>query len=96
MGQKLGRVSSGQVKSYTVIEIHVAKYGIINTLAIILKHIPHTSIEKHIYIRVDSWMTFKGKTPYGQQKAEKVKKVKKAKFSPIGFRPPKPKPEQRM
>jgi len=46
--------------------------------------------------RVDSWMTFKGKTPYGQQKAEKVKKVKKAKFSPIGFRPPKPKPEQRM
>jgi len=46
--------------------------------------------------RVDSWMTFKGKTPYGQQKAEKVKKAKKAKFSPIGFRPPKPKPEQRM
>ena len=41
-------------------------------------------------------MTFKGKTPYGQQKAEKVKKAKKAKFSPIGFRPPKPKPEQRM
>merc|ERR1719471_1940882 len=26
--------------------------------------------------RVDSWMTFKGKTPYGQQKAEKVKKAK--------------------
>ena len=49
-----------------------------------------------IFFRVDSWMTFKGKTPYGQQKAEKVKKAKKAKFSPIGFRPPKPKPEQRM
>ena len=48
------------------------------------------------FFRVDSWMTFKGKTPYGQQKAEKVKKAKKAKFSPIGFRPPKPKPEQRM
>ena len=42
-------------------------------------------------------MTFKGKTPYGGgQKAEKVKKVKKAKYSPIGFKPPKPKPEQRM
>ena len=50
----------------------------------------------HDIFRVDSWMTFKGKTPYGQQKAEKVKKAKKAKFSPIGFRPPKPKPEQRM
>ena len=54
-------------------------------------------INSHIiFFRVDSWMTFKGKTPYGQQKAEKVKKAKKAKFSPIGFRPPKPKPEQRM
>ena len=51
----------------------------------------------HIIFRVDSWMTFKGKTPYGGgQKAEKVKKVKKAKYSPIGFKPPKPKPEQRM
>ena len=54
------------------------------------------SVNIHIFFRVDSWMTFKGKTPYGQQKAEKVKKAKKAKFSPIGFRPPKPKPEQRM
>ena len=54
------------------------------------------SVNAWIFFRVDSWMTFKGKTPYGQQKAEKVKKAKKAKFSPIGFRPPKPKPEQRM
>jgi len=46
--------------------------------------------------RVDSWMTFKGKTPYGQSgKEKKEKKAKKAKFTPIGFRPPKPKPEQR-
>jgi len=49
--------------------------------------------------RVDSWMTFtkahkknKDEEVYGQ----KVKKEKKAKkFSPIGFRPPRPKPEKR-
>jgi len=46
--------------------------------------------------RVDSWMTFKGKKPYGSTGKEKSeKKVKKAKYTPIGFRPPKPKPEQR-
>ena len=49
--------------------------------------------------RVDSWMTFKGKVPYGQStkslKEKAEKKAKKNKFSPIGFRPPKPKPEQR-
>merc|ERR1712015_368962 len=51
--------------------------------------------------RVDSWMTFKGKTPYGSKntqkaKVEKLVEKKKKKFSPIGFRPPKPKPEQRL
>lgn len=46
--------------------------------------------------RVDSWMTFKGKKPFGSTGKEiKEKKVKKSKYSPIGFRPPKPKPEQR-
>jgi len=52
--------------------------------------------------RVDSWMTFKGKTPYGSKNTQKAKveklveKKKAKKFSPIGFRPPKPKPEQRL
>lgn len=46
--------------------------------------------------RVDSWMTFKGKKPFGSTGKEKAeKKVKKAKYTPIGFKPPKPKPEQR-
>jgi len=38
--------------------------------------------------RVNSWMDFK-------KKPGKEKKEKKPKYSPIGFRPPKPKPEQR-
>jgi len=51
--------------------------------------------------RVDSWLTFKKVIPsssHGGGKAEKKEKKEKKlknKFSPIGFRPPKPKPEQR-
>lgn len=61
--------------------------------------------------RVDSWLSFKKggssasaaapqphkQPPAGGGKVEKKKekKEKKAKFSPIGFRPPKPKPESR-
>lgn len=82
MGEELGRVSTGQVHFYDVTQVLLLSLYLASLV--------------HIVFRVDSWMTFKGKTPYGQQKAEKVKKAKKAKFSPIGFRPPKPKPEQRM
>ena len=51
--------------------------------------------------RVDSWLTFKKVIPEPQAgggkavKKEKKEKKSKNKFSPIGFRPPKPKPEQR-
>ena len=56
--------------------------------------------------RVDSWLSFTGVgsfkkgTPESQgggkaEKKEKKEKKLKNKFSPIGFRPPKPKPEQR-
>jgi len=52
--------------------------------------------------RVDSWLTFKNIIPEPQPqgggkavKKEKKEKKAKNKFSPIGFRPPKPKPEQR-
>ena len=51
--------------------------------------------------RVDSWLTFKKVIPSSSQgggkaeKKEKKEKKLKNKFSPIGFRPPKPKPEQR-
>jgi len=41
--------------------------------------------------RVNSWMDFKKGTKPGKEKKEK----KTPKYSPIGFRPPKPKPEQR-
>jgi len=44
--------------------------------------------------RVDSWMSFKKGVPGGPGKEKKEKKIKN-KYSPIGFRPPKPKPEQR-
>lgn len=52
--------------------------------------------------RVDSWLSFK-KNPSasapaaggGKAEKKKEKKEKKNKFSPIGFRPPKPKPESR-
>jgi len=43
--------------------------------------------------RVNSWLDFKkGKSGSG---GGKEKKEKKTKYSPIGFKPPKPKPEQR-
>ena len=53
--------------------------------------------------RVDSWLSFRKITPVESQgaaggkaeKKEKKEKKLKNKFSPIGFRPPKPKPEQR-
>lgn len=52
--------------------------------------------------RVDSWLSFKKIIPEAQgaaggkaEKKEKKEKKLKNKFSPIGFRPPKPKPEQR-
>jgi len=55
--------------------------------------------------RVDSWLSFRKITPESQgaagagggkaEKKEKKEKKLKNKFSPIGFRPPKPKPEQR-
>jgi len=50
--------------------------------------------------RVDSWMSFKKGVPAapggpGKEKKEKKEKKLKNKYSPIGFRPPKPKPEQR-
>jgi len=52
--------------------------------------------------RVDSWMCFKKGVPGptgapapGKEKKEKKEKKFKNKYSPIGFRPPKPKPEQR-
>ena len=50
--------------------------------------------------RVDSWMSFKKGVPGtapapGKEKKEKKEKKFKNKYSPIGFRPPKPKPEQR-
>ena len=52
--------------------------------------------------RVDSWLTFKKVIPEAEShgggkaaKKEKKEKKSKNKFSPIGFRPPKPKPEQR-
>ena len=50
--------------------------------------------------RVDSWLSFKKGAPESQgggkaEKKEKKEKKLKNKFSPIGFRPPKPKPEQR-
>jgi len=44
--------------------------------------------------RVDSWMSFKKGVPAPGGKEKKEKK-NKSKYSPIGFRPPKPKPEQR-
>merc|ERR1712096_518556 len=46
--------------------------------------------------RVDSWMSFKKGVPGtgGPGKEKKEKKIKN-KYSPIGFRPPKPKPERR-
>merc|ERR1712013_790283 len=45
--------------------------------------------------RVDSWMSFKKGVPAtGAPAPGKEKKIKN-KYSPIGFRPPKPKPEQR-
>jgi len=50
--------------------------------------------------RVDSWMSFKKGVPApatgapAPGKEKKEKKIKN-KYSPIGFRPPKPKPEQR-
>merc|ERR1712130_430503 len=46
--------------------------------------------------RVDSWMSFKKGVPSASVPGkEKKEKKLKNKFSPIGFRPPKPKPEQR-
>jgi len=47
--------------------------------------------------RVDSWMNFKKGVPAapGAPGKEKKEKKFKNKYSPIGFRPPKPKPEQR-
>jgi len=46
--------------------------------------------------RVDSWMSFT-KNHGGRKDKEggKIKEKKSKKFSPIGFRPPKPKPESR-
>ena len=49
--------------------------------------------------RVDSWMSFKKGVPAAAGAPapgkEKKEKKMKSKYSPIGFRPPKPKPEQR-
>ena len=51
--------------------------------------------------RVDSWMTFTKAARQAARDEEETGKIKKKKekkdkkFSPIGFRPPKPKPESR-